>query len=156
MVTSSINGPSVEYKDFGILLNIEPQLYGGETIATNVKAEISQLDKANQVGEYPAFKTRRTENEVQLKVGETLVLSGLVTEDSQSTVEGIKWLMDLPFLGVLFRNKSFKGNRTELVIFITPRLLTEGADSPNVKELAREKQMIEKYAKTVGNLELID
>ena len=64
--------------------------------------------------------------------------------------------LDLPFLGVLFRNKSFKGNRTELVIFITPRLLTEGADSPNVKELAREKQMIEKYAKTVGNLELID
>lgn len=156
VVTSSINGPSVEYKDFGILLNIEPHLYGNETIATNVKAEISQLDKANQVGEYPAFKTRRTENEVQLKVGETLVLSGLVTEDSQSTIEGIKWLMNIPYLGALFRNKSYKGNRTELVIFITPRLLTEGADSPNVKELAREKQMIEKYAKTVGNLELID
>lgn len=156
VVTSSINGPSVEYKDYGVLLNIEPQLYGSELIATRVLAEISQVDKANQVGDYPAFKTRRTENEVQLKVGETLVLSGLVSEDSQATIEGIVWLKDLPFIGSLFRNKSAKNNRTELVIFITPRLMTNGPDSPTAQEQTRMNNMVEKYQKSFGSIELID
>jgi len=156
VVTSSINGPSVEYKDYGVLLNIAPQLYGKEQISTHVLVEISQVDKANQIGEYPAFKTRRTENEVQLKVGETLVLSGLVAEDSQSTVEGIVWLMDLPIIGSLFRNKSAKGNRTELVIFITPRLMTNGPDSPSAQAQLRSDKMIEKYQKSFGTIELID
>jgi len=156
VVTSSINGPSVEYKDYGVLLNIAPQLYGKDQISTHVLVEISQVDKANQIGEYPAFKTRRTENEVQLKVGETLVLSGLVAEDSQATVEGIVWLMDLPIIGSLFRNKSAKGNRTELVIFITPRLMTNGPDSPSAQEKLRGDKMIEKYQKSFGTIELID
>lgn len=156
VVTSSISGPSVEYKDFGILLNIEPKLYGSDQISTKVKAEISQVDKANQIGEYPAFKTRRTENDVQLRVGETLVLSGLVTEDSQTSKEGIVWLKDLPVIGALFRNKSFKGNRTELVIFITPRLLTQGADSPNTEELKRQKSMVERFGQSAGAFELFD
>lgn len=119
-------------------------------------AEISQVDKANQVGDYPAFKTRRTENEVQLKVGETLVLSGLVSEDSQATIEGIVWLKDLPFIGSLFRNKSAKNNRTELVIFITPRLMTNGPDSPTAQEQTRMNNMVEKYQKSFGSIELID
>ncbi|MBD9482221.1 pilus assembly protein N-terminal domain-containing protein [Pseudomonas sp. PDM14] len=156
VVTSSISGPSVEYKDFGIMLNIEPKLYGSDQVATKVQAEISQLDKANQVGEYPAFKTRRTENDVQLRIGETLVLSGLVTEDSQTSHEGLVWLKDLPFLGTLFRNKSFKGSRTELVIFITPRLLTDAPDSVNAEEINRQKKMIERYRRDVDAIELID
>lgn len=156
VVTSSISGPSVEYKDFGILLSIEPKLYGTDQVATKVAAEISQLDKANQVGEYPGFKTRRTENDVQLKVGETLVLSGLVTEDSQTSFEGIVWLKDLPFLGALFRNKSFKGNRTELVIFITPRLLTNTPDSVSAEEMKRQQSMVERYQRSAGSVELID
>lgn len=156
VVTSSISGPSVEYKDFGILLNIEPKLYGSDQVATKVQAEISQLDKANQVGEYPAFKTRRTENDVQLRIGETLVLSGLVTEDSQISNEGLVWLKDLPVVGALFRNKSFKGSRTELVIFITPRLLTDAPDSVNAQELKRQDKMIERYRRDVGAIELID
>ena len=156
VVTSSISGPSVEYKDFGILLSIEPKLYGTDQVATKVAAEISQLDKANQVGEYPGFKTRRTENDVQLRVGETLVLSGLVTEDSQTSYEGIVWLKDLPFLGNLFRNKSFKGNRTELVIFITPRLLTDAPDSVSAEEMKRQQSMVERYQRGTGAVELID
>ncbi len=149
VVTSSINGPSVEYKEFGIILNIEPQIYGNERIAAKVMAEISQLDKANQVGEYPAFKTRRTDNEVQLKVGETLVLSGLVTRDNQTTYEGVKWLQDIPVLGAFFRNKSFKGNRTELVIFITPELMVGPGTTANTRELERAEGFLQDFDKAL-------
>ncbi|WXL25585.1 pilus assembly protein N-terminal domain-containing protein [Ectopseudomonas mendocina] len=156
VVTSSINGPSVEYKDYGVMLNIAPQLYGSEMVSTHVMAEISQVDKANQVQGYPAFKTRRTENEVQLKVGETLVLSGLVSEDAQATVEGIAFLKDLPLIGGLFRNKSAQGKRTELVIFITPRLMTNGPGSVTEEAQKQQDEMIKKYQKSFGNIELID
>lgn len=150
VVTSSINGPSVEYKEFGIILNIAPQIYGNDRIAAKVMAEISQLDKANQVGDYPAFKTRRTDNEVQLKVGETLVLSGLVNQDSQQSYEGVAWLKDLPVLGALFRSKSFKGGKTELVIFITPELMTAGRGA-NQREVERANRMRDDFGKTVKN-----
>ena len=149
VVTSSINGPSVEYKEFGIILNIAPQIYGNDRVAAKVMAEISQLDKANQVGDYPAFKTRRTDNEVQLRVGETLVLSGLVNKDSQQTYEGIKWLQDIPVLGPFFRNKSFKGTQTELVIFITPELMTGPTATVNQRELDRAERMLGDFEKSV-------
>ena len=93
---------------------------------------------------------------MQLKVGETLVLSGLVTEDSQITREGIVFLKDLPVLGTLFSNKSGKGNRTELVIFITPRLLTPGAGNPTEQELQRQQRMVDQYQAAYGAIELID
>jgi pilus assembly protein CpaC len=149
VVTSSINGPSVEYKEFGIILNISPQIYGSDRVAAKVMAEISQLDKANQVGDYPAFKTRRTDNEVQLKIGETLVLSGLVNKDTQQTYEGVKWLQDIPVLGPFFRNKSFKGGQTELVIFITPELMTGTTATANQHELDRAERMLGDFEKTV-------
>lgn len=148
VVTSSINGPSVEYKEFGIMLNISPQIYGSDRIAAKVMAEISQLDKANQVGEYPAFKTRRTDNEVQLRVGETLVLSGLVSREDQRTYEGLMWLKDIPILGPFFRNKSFKGGQTELVIFITPELMTGIGSNVNQREVERATRMTERFDKT--------
>ncbi len=149
VVTSSINGPSVEYKDFGIILSIEPQIYGSDRIAAKVGAEISQLDKANQVGDYPAFKTRRTDNEVQLNVGETLVLAGLVTRDEQTVYEGVKWLQDVPVLGPFFRNKSFKGEKIELVIFITPKLMVGGPDGPSAMEVKRSETMLENFDKAL-------
>ncbi len=148
VVTSSINGPSVEYKEFGIILNISPQIYGSDRIAAKVMAEISQLDKANQVGDYPAFKTRRTDNEVQLKVGETLVLSGLVNQDSQQSYEGVAWLKDVPVLGTLFRSKSFKGGKTELVIFITPELMTGSGATINQRELDRAERMVKDFTES--------
>lgn len=149
VITSSINGSSVEYKDFGIMLSIAPQIYGKDRIAAKVSAEVSQLDKANQVGDYPAFKTRRTDNEVQLRVGETLVLSGLVSREDQSTYEGIPWFMNLPFLGPVFRNKSLKAGQTELVIFITPQLLTDGTSNVNQRELERAERMQERFGEAL-------
>ena len=148
VVTSSVNGPSVEYKEFGIILNIKPQIYGKDRIAAQVMAEISQLDKSNQVGDYPAFKTRRTDNEVQLRVGETLVLSGLVNRDNQATYEGIKWLKDIPILGAFFRNKSFKGSQSEMVIFITPELMRGPGTTVNQRELDRAERLLEDFSKS--------
>ncbi len=156
VVTSSISGPSVEYKDYGVMLNIEPKVYGNEQISTKVSAEISQVDMANQVSGYPAFKTRRTENDVQLRLGDTLVLSGLITTENAYANQGIPLLREMPWIGRLFGSDSGTEKRTELVIFITPRLMTAAPDSINAQELQRNDELLKRYQEKAGAIELID
>lgn len=151
VVTSTINGPSVEYKDFGVLLQIQPVLDPYGNIVARVSTEISQLDKANEVQGYPAFRTRRTDNDIKLRDAETLVLSGLITREDQYSYDKVKYLGDLPVIGQLFRSKSFKGGSTELVIFITPRVMESAQDQLNREEVSRAAAMVEDFEKRMGS-----
>lgn len=145
VVTSSISGSSVEYKDYGVMLGIEPNLdlYGNITARVNVS--ISQLDLAQAVGGQPAFKKRSTENDVKLRPGETLVLSGLITREEQMTYSDVKWLAKLPIIGWLFRSKSFTAGETEMVIFITPQIMENLAEGENQAMLERVNKMVEDH-----------
>jgi pilus assembly protein CpaC len=145
VVTTTINGPSVEYKDFGILLEIEPELDPYGNLIAKVSTEVSQLDKANQVEGYPAFRTRHTDNDVAMRAGETLVLSGLITRDEQASYDKVKFLGDIPILGKLFQSKSFKGGETELVVFITPTVLEDLNVGKNREELERGDLMMQRH-----------
>ncbi|MFT5575170.1 MAG: pilus assembly protein CpaC [Bermanella sp.] len=151
VVSSSSNGTTVEYKDFGIMLEISPALDPYGNLLASVSTEVSQLDKANQVQDFPAFRTRHTDNDVAMKPGETLVLAGLITREEQSSYEGIKWLKDIPILGKLFESKSYKGGKTELVVFITPTVMEDLASGVNRKELDRGRQLMGEFADSLSD-----
>lgn len=151
VVTSSVSGSSVEYKDYGIILGISPSLDLYDNITARVSVSISQLDLANAVSGQPAFKKRSTENDVKLKPGETLVLSGLITRDEQVTSNNVKWLADIPILGALFRSKSFVSGVTEMVIFITPHVIDDPASGVNVREIQRAERLVRDFEKAVGH-----
>lgn len=150
VVTSSVSGSSVEYKDYGIILGISPSLDLYNNITARVSVSISQLDLANAVAGQPAFKKRSTENDVKLKPGETLVLSGLITRDEQLTSNNVKWLADIPILGNLFKSKSFTSGVTEMVIFITPRIVDDPGTGVNMAEIQRAERMIKDFEQNVG------
>ena len=146
-----MSGSSVEYKDYGVILNILPKLDLYGNISARVDVSISQLDLAQAVDGQPAFKKRATSNDIKLKPGDTLVLSGLITREEQATVSKVKWLADIPILGELFKSKSFSGGDTEMVIFLTPHILTDLKSGPNKKILDRVDEYVtehEKYMKT--------
>lgn len=145
VITSNLNGSTVDYKDYGVMLGIEPNMdfYGNITARVNVS--ISQLDLAQAVGGQPAFKKRSTENDVKLRPGETLVLSGLITREEQMTYNDVKWLAKIPVLGWLFRSKSFTSGETEMVIFITPRVMENLAEGDNREMLDRADAMVESH-----------
>ena len=155
VVTSSSNGSSVEYKEYGILLNLEPTLDTYNNITANIGVAISQLDLANAVGGQPAFKKRATTNEVKLRPGETLVLSGLLTREEQESTSQVKWLGDIPYLGALFRSESFIKGETEMVIFITPTVMEKLDEGVNLAEITKAATMIEQFdnRKTNGLLD---
>lgn len=120
---SNINGTTIEFKEYGIQLTVTPEIDRNNNVRANVSTEISTLDFSVAISGVPGLLSRRTDADVILKSGETLVMSGLIDQSVSETVDGIKFLKDIPILGRLFRSESFLDNTTELVIFVTPEII---------------------------------
>lgn len=147
VVTSSVNGQTVTYKDYGILLEVEPTLDQYDNITGRVSIEVSALDLANAVDGQPAFRKRASSNDIRLSPGETLALAGLIERDEQIAYTGLKWLQDIPVLGNLFRNKSFTEGETELVILITPTEIEDLGEGSNKELVDRLDGIMEDFEK---------
>ena len=141
VVTSSINGPTVTYKNYGIQLEISPEVDQYDNIMGQVSVEVSALDLSNAVDGQPAFRKRSSKNDIRLAPGETLALAGLIQQEEQIAYSGLKWLQDIPLLGNLFRNKSFTSGETELVILITPTKIEDLSAGENQKSIDRAQDI---------------
>lgn len=153
IVIPSILGQSqVEYKEYGIRLNIAPTVNAANQISTSIMAEVSRLDMGHQVQGIPAFLTRRTETEINVHAGETIVISGLLGTNAGKTVNKFPILGDIPILGKLFRSDGFQADRTELVVFVTPRIVTP-ASQENIDALRRGDAIRESLEKDTTKLQ---
>ena len=119
-VSSALGQTSVTYKNYGVQLNIKPVADRYGNIEASVDTEVSQIDPSVIIDGYPGFLTRKTSSMVNVKSGQTIVMSGLVQATGSNTLTKFPWLGDVPILGALFRNKNFQADRDELVIFVTP------------------------------------
>jgi pilus assembly protein CpaC len=94
---------------------------------------VSGIDDANSVNTgngivIPALRTRWVETTVYMRGGSTLVIAGLIDEESQKSTSGIPVISDIPILGELFRFTNDQRTQTELVIFVTPTLVGQTED----------------------------
>jgi len=145
---------TIEFKEFGIKLNVEPRAGIGGNVVAKVFTEVSSIDESVTVEGVPGLKTRKTSTEASLRDGETLVISGLVNNEVGKDINKVKWLGDLPILGPLFRSTNFRNKRSDLVIFITPHIID--AESPeNKAAIAHAKKLREDFFRTVGESEEI-
>lgn len=126
-MTSSLGSGSVQFKPYGIKFEINPTLTESGSISARVMTELSTIDPAIKVGDLPAFLSRQTETEVNLQEGETLVISGLISEDKSKTVDKLAGLASIPILGRLFQSKDFRERRSEMIVFVTPRFISAGS-----------------------------
>lgn len=108
-------------------LTIKPNIDGEGNIQSSLRAEVSGIDSQNGIAlantVVPALKTRWVETSVYMKSGSTLVIAGLIEEESQKLTSGIPVLSDIPILGELFRFTNDQRSDSELVIFVTPTLV---------------------------------
>ena len=118
---------TVEWKTYGIILKIHPTMAEGGKIRTLVNAEVSAVDHGSGTSEVPGFFTRRVSTLFSTPPGETVMLSGLVKSDMAKDVAKVPLLGQIPVIGELFKSRSFREDRTELAIFITPVLVTGDA-----------------------------
>ncbi len=128
---------TVEWKTYGIILRIRPTMVLGGKIRTQVTAEVSSVDHASGVSDVPGFLTRRVATHFSTSPGETVMLSGLVKNEMAKDVAKVPLLGQIPVLGELFKSRSFRENRTELAVFITPTE-TPGDAAPEFAEWDRK------------------
>lgn len=120
---STINGPTVQYKPYGVKLEILPRVDRNGTIRATIETEFSQIDASVSSPGGPALLTRKTNTEFNVRSGETIVLSGLIQRENSTNVDKVPFLGDVPVLGALFRSKKFQNKETELVVFVTPTVV---------------------------------
>jgi pilus assembly protein CpaC len=132
---------TIEFKEFGIRLNFRPTLVGNGVIHIRVAPEVSQLDFANGLNfagfVIPALNTRRASTTVELRDGQTFSIAGLIGHEQAETIDKIPVLGDIPILGWLFKSRQFRLRQTELVVLVTPYIVS--GESP-VPELPQFKE----------------
>ncbi|MEM5370233.1 pilus assembly protein N-terminal domain-containing protein [Paraburkholderia azotifigens] len=139
----------VEYKPYGIRLNIRPVVDASDIISATVQTEISQIDPSVSYGGFPGFLTRSASSDISLRAGETIAISGLVSADALNASAGMPFLARLPIIGQLFRSDSFRAKNSDLVIFVTP-LISDPSREPNTALLARAQEGARRYADQYG------
>jgi len=126
----------VEFKDYGVLLEIEPIADNDGNIITKIKAEVSEPDWSKTVQDIPSFITRKVETTVTVPSESTIVLSGLFRFDQQKSVNKIAGLGHIPILGELFKNRNFQDAKSDLLIFVHPSIVTP--DSNIIKNMIKK------------------
>jgi len=152
---SGLNPATVNYKDYGIKLSINPVTDERDNIMAIIKTELSTIDPAVGTPQQPGFLTRSTDSEINVRNGETIVLSGLVNADLANQVDKVPWLGDLPILGPLFRSTNFRNNRSDLVIFVTPQVVTP-ASTYTRERVQKGQEIREKYDRFLQQKDVVD
>jgi len=122
-VSSAFGQGSVLFKEYGIRIDVTPTLVDREILNLKLSAEISSINFEAQVKDIPGISKRRTESEIQIRSGETIVVAGLISDDVAKNFERLPGVSDLPGIGGLFRSRNFRDRNTELLMLVAPRLM---------------------------------
>ena len=111
--------------DVGVKLSVTPLTGGNGEITARVAPEVSNITELDLQTGLPVLSTRRSDTTVRVKDGETIVIGGLTLDQEQVTKGKIPFFGDLPLLGGLFQSRKKTTVKTELVVFVTPHILTD-------------------------------
>lgn len=119
---------TVAYKPFGVEMNFTPTVVDGDLINLQINASVSSIDgtittQSNGIT-LAAFKRRETSTTVEMRDGESFAIAGLLQDDFRDLNGQVPWLGDIPILGTLFRSVEYQQSQSELVIIVTPHLVS--------------------------------
>lgn len=126
-ISQGLGQVTVQFRQFGVSLAYTPTVLSNGRISMRVRPEVSELSTQGAITlngfQVPAITTRRTETTVELGSGQSFMIAGLMSANSQSSLEKAPGIGDVPILGNLFRSRDFRRGETELVIIVTPYLV---------------------------------
>ena len=125
---SNSGAVTIQFREFGIRLTFTPKLTPNDTIQLYVKPEVSTIDLNNAVTfsgfTIPALATRRMETNIELAEGQSFVIGGLIDDRARATFNGIPGLVHIPVLGELFKSREKTKSKSELIVMVTPEIVT--------------------------------
>jgi pilus assembly protein CpaC len=121
------NRITLQFKEYGVRLVFVPTVLGNDVIDMRVYVEVSDIDSATSIRvtgiEVPGFVARKTQSHLRVESGMTFAMAGMLTDSVRATYAKVPVLGDIPIVGVPFRYVQHKKTETELMIFVTPRLV---------------------------------
>ena len=142
--TTDANAPivsEVQFRDTGTLLQVTPRINAGGMVTLEISQEVSRpgTEPAVGGGGNVPIAQRTIDSTVIVHSGQTIVLGGLIREDITTSNGGIPVLKDIPVMGNLFSNTRDNKNRTELIVTLTPRVVTNPNEAYEISKELREK-----------------
>lgn len=135
-VTSGGNvSTNIEFKDTGVSLAVTPSVNAGNMVTMQINQGVTDVGTIDAATGQRSFLQRQFSSKVAVRSGESLVLGGLIRDNTTNGKRGLPGLQDIPIVGSLFGATSKQVNRTELVVIITPRVVRTELD---VREVGRE------------------
>lgn len=144
---------SVQYRDTGVLLNILPQVNADGLVNLQIRQEVSAVgtDSFGQTGS-PAFNTRVAETTAVVQDGDSLLIGGIIREDTRRSRSGVPYLMDIPVVGRLFRFDNDSVERVELIMLLTPHVVRNRAEALEVTQEYKDRlwDVVDEIERTKG------
>jgi len=151
----NVMGPSGTLNEVGVKLLVTPRIYGVSNVFLDLKPEISELgpDAVSLLGDIrstsPTFNRKRIKTEAMVPSGNTLVLGGLREDGTKYSRTKVPLLGDLPGIGGAFRSKSKERNKRDLLIFITPTIVSEN----DYQAAERSREFLQRKAQEPADVE---
>jgi pilus assembly protein CpaC len=127
LIPQSLGTSSIEFKEFGTIVDFVPIVLGNGKIHLEVYPEVSTLDPALGIEldsiRVPGFRQRRAHTAVEMQAGQTFILAGLVEERTDAQGKGLPWVADIPGIGVPFRKTTSQVDEIETLIMVTPEFV---------------------------------
>ena len=130
---------AIQYKDTGVTLSVTPSVNAGNMVTMQINQAVTDVGAEDATTGQRSFLQRQFNSKVAVRSGETLVLGGLIRDNSTSGKAGIPLLQDIPLLGKLFGANSKNVARTELLVVITPRVVRNDVDLIAIGQEMRER-----------------
>jgi general secretion pathway protein D len=132
-----------QYIDTGVLVQVTPHINAGGLVTLEVDAEVSTPAAQSQAqinaGQAPQINTRSVQTLLAVPTGQTMVMGGLITKDNENSSAGLPLISRIPVLGGLFGSQTLTNNGTELILFITPRVIENEVDAKRVIDDLRRR-----------------
>jgi general secretion pathway protein D len=138
--TTSFSTSTVQYRSTGIILSVKPQINAKGLVTLDIGQEISDVDTSTTLATgSPSFTVRSAKTTLTTADNQTVVLGGLIREDKTRTNAGVPGLRRMPILGPLFGSEGISKTRTELLVLITPHIITNMQEGARVTQDLKEK-----------------
>jgi len=139
ITSGAVISNSIQYKDTGVNLAVTPSVTSGNLVTMQINQAVTDVGQIDTATGQRAFLQRQINSKVAVRSGETLVLGGLIRDNTTTGKTGLPVLQDIPIFGNLFGASSKNTSRTELLVIITPRVVRSDIDSREVSSDLRER-----------------
>lgn len=113
----------VTWKKHGVLLEVHPDADWSGHLSVKITCEVSMLDFSKTYNQIPGLSAYKVSTHFDLRSGQTIALSGLLKSDLGENQSGLPYLSSIPIIGPLFQSRNFRDQKSELIIFVTPKLI---------------------------------